>query len=441
MKRDRFDLPLTTDSEAAAAAYRDGFDRLLAAWDGAAEALDRAIAADPEFALAHIARARMQATFGHGAEARAGAARARELAAKATDRERGHVHVIASALEGKPAEALVEAERHLETYPRDAMVLVLLLGAFGLYAFSGRNDHDQARLAICERHARHYGEDWWFLAYHGWSNTEAGRPGIGLAQTQRSLALRRENGHGAHALAHTYFELGDAAEGERFLSGWLDDHPRSGFMHWHLAWHRTLLAVEAGDSDGAFKLFQEQLRPAVSDAPPINVVSDSASLLWRLALDGREIPRAVWDEIADYGDRRTPVAGNHFIDLHYALAAAAMGDAARFERRVSDLEQLHARGKLAPGAVALELCRGARALAAGDAMAATRILEPLMPEVVRIGGSHAQRELWEDMLIVACLRTGQGQKARSLIDGRLHRRPSARDRRWLATLAGRGPVN
>jgi tetratricopeptide (TPR) repeat protein len=434
MRRDRFDLPLTTASDAAASAYGDGFDRLLAAWNGAEEALDGAIAADPDFALAHIARARIHATFGRGVEARACAARARELAAKVTDRERGHIHVIASAIEGNPAEALIAAEQHLDTYPRDALLLLLLRGACGRYAFAGRNDHDQARLAICERHARHYGEDWWFLAYHGWSNTEAGNPALGLEQTQRSLALRRENGHVAHALAHTYFELGDAAQRERFLGNWLGDHPNSGFMHWHLTWHQTLLYVEAGDTEGAFSVFNNQIRPSVSDAPPINVVSDGASLLWRLALDGHEIPRADWDEIAAYGDQCVPNAGSHFIDLHYVLAAAAMRDTTRLDRRLSELNALHAKGKLAPGAIALGLCNGARAMAVGDDTAAIRILEPLMPEVVRIGGSHAQRELWEDMLIVACLRNQKPEKARKLIDARLHRRPSARDRRWLSTL-------
>src|SRR4029078_10611301 len=108
-------------------AYRWGVGRLLAAWNGAEEALDRAIAADPDFALAHIARARMHAVFGRGAEARACAARARDLAAKPTERERGHVHVIASAIEGKAAQALADAERHIDAYPRDALVLVMLL--------------------------------------------------------------------------------------------------------------------------------------------------------------------------------------------------------------------------------------------------------------------------------------------------------------------------
>ena len=436
MQRDRYGLPLSTASEAAASAYRDGFDRLLAAWNGTEEALDRAIAADPDFALAHIARARMHAVFGHGAEARACAARARDLAAPTTERERGHVHVIASAIEGKMAQALADAERHVDAYPRDALVLVLLLGAFGLYAFSGRSDHDEARLSICRRLAAHYGDDWWFLAYLGWSNIEAGYPGVGIEQAQRALALRRQNGHVAHILAHGYFEAGDAAAGNQFLSGWLGEHPRSGFMHWHLVWHRALLDVEVGDNDGALRIYQDQIRPSVSDAPPINVLSDGASLLWRLALDGCEIPRADWDEIADYGDRRAPVAGGHFIDLHYVLAVA-MGDPARFDKRVSDLEALHANGRLAPGNVAIAMCKGAHAMAAGDSGAAIRILEPLMPDVVRIGGSHAQRELWEDMLIVACLRNGETAKARALIDRRLHRRPSARDRKWLAMLEAR----
>ena len=54
MRHDRFDLPLTTVSDVAASAYADGLDRLLSIWTGADAAMDRAIAADPDFALAHI---------------------------------------------------------------------------------------------------------------------------------------------------------------------------------------------------------------------------------------------------------------------------------------------------------------------------------------------------------------------------------------------------
>ncbi|MBK3411021.1 tetratricopeptide repeat protein, partial [Methylobacterium sp. IIF1SW-B5] len=68
---DRRFLPLSTASDTAAAQYREGIDLMLAAWPGAAEALDAAIAADPGFALAHAARARLHAMRGEPAAARA----------------------------------------------------------------------------------------------------------------------------------------------------------------------------------------------------------------------------------------------------------------------------------------------------------------------------------------------------------------------------------
>jgi hypothetical protein len=64
------------------------------------------------------------------------------------------------------------------------------------------------------------------------------------------------------------------------------------------------------------------------------------------------------------------------------------------------------------------------------------LLEPAMSELVRIGGSHAQRELWEDTLIVACLRGGHADKAAKLISARLERRPSARDEVWSQEAKG-----
>lgn len=429
MKRDRYDLPLTTGSDRAAAFYRDGVDRILSAWVGADDAFDRAIVEDPGFALAYVARARVHQLNMETAEARAKAAQARELAAGMTRRERQHVEIMAAAIEGQPKLALAGAEQHLEEFPRDALVFGLLLGAFGLYAFSGRADHDAARLAICERHARHYGEDWWFLTYLGWSLTEAGNAATGRTTTERAFALRPENANAAHALSHALFEQGEPAAGRTFLSAWLPAHQHASFLHGHLSWHVALTALEAGDADAALGIYEQHIRPSGSRYPPMNVFTDCASLLWRLSLAGKTGLEPHWRDVADYGDRFFPRAGAHFADLHYALVAAATG-AEGLERRLAELQALEVDGKLAPGSSAIQLCRGIRAFAQGDNESAIRILEPLMSAVVRIGGSHAQRELWEDTLIVACLRGGHADKAARLLSDRLHRRPSARDEAW-----------
>ncbi len=91
MNPDRYDLPLSTVSDSAAALYRDGADRIFSAWNGAGEAFDSAIVEDPAFALAHIARARVHQLNMEFTEARAKAAQARQLAATVTRRECQHI--------------------------------------------------------------------------------------------------------------------------------------------------------------------------------------------------------------------------------------------------------------------------------------------------------------------------------------------------------------
>jgi hypothetical protein len=429
MNRDRYDLPLTTASDRAAALYRDGVDRILAAWHGADAALDAAIAEDPDFALAHVARARVHQINMEGAAARAEAATARQLAATASRRELQHVDIVASVVEGQGRQALQAAEQHLAEFPRDALILAQLLGAFGLYAFSGRPDHDAARLSICERYASDYGNDWWFLTYLGWSRTEAGDVVTGRDITERAYWMKPANASAAHALSHALFEQGDAAESRTFLSGWLPAHDRVSFLQGHLAWHLALTALEDGDADGAFEIYERHIRPQGRPYPPINVLTDTASLLWRLSLAGRTGLESHWHEVAAYSDKFFPKAGAHFADVHHALAAATTNNGT-LQPRLAEMEARLAEGKLAPGASTIGLCRGIQAFASGDHDGAVRILEPLMPELVRIGGSHAQRELWEDTFIVACLRAGHGEKATKLIAERLHRRPSRRDEAW-----------
>ena len=76
------------------------------------------------------------------------------------------------------------------------------------------------------------------------------------------------------------------------------------------------------------------------------------------------------------------------------------------------------------------------AFADEDFAACVRALTPVLTDVVRIGGSHAQRELIEDTFIVALIRSGELARARTLLDSRLHRRPSLRDIRWQGLTAG-----
>jgi hypothetical protein len=146
------------------------------------------------------------------------------------------------------------------------------------------------------------------------------------------------------------------------------------------------------------------------------------------------VPAGLWEAAAAYSEGVFQTAGFAFADVHMAIIAAAAGDRAAVEQRVKALTGLIEAGALAAGPVVPAICRAALAFAEEDYAGCVRILEPVAAEVVRIGGSGAQREMIEDMLLLALMRSGEAVKARELLDRRLHRRPSPRDTRWHGLL-------
>ena len=433
---DRYGLPMSTSSEAAAQAYRHGIDLMLSAWPGAAQAMDLAIETDGEFALAYAARSRNHLIYAEMEQARDKAAMARKLVAQnGTAREKSHVEILALTTEGQPVKALNMTLAHLEQWPRDAVILSLPLGAFGLFAFSGMADHDQARVDLCERYAQHYGDDWWFGTSHGWAHTENGNVQAGRSISQRAFDQRRENGHAVHGLAHAMFEDGSTADAEDLIAGWLPHYDRSALLYGHVAWHQALLALEHGDTDRASAIYADFIQPKINPAPPINAMTDGVSLLWRLQASGHAVAGDSWRELAAQAERWFPKAGNSFVDVHMGLLAAMTGDVGALEQRIADLEARREQGKLPAGPVVPDICRAARAFAEENYRTCAEILEPAAAEVVRIGGSHAQREMIEDMLLIALMKSGEAAQARDLLDRRLHRRPSLRDSRWRAAVA------
>lgn len=431
--QDRYGLPISTTSDAAAEAYRRGMDLMLAAWPGTEQAFDAAIAADADFALAHAARSRMHLVYADMAQAQAKAAKARELVARnGTERERSHVEILALTTEGQPVKALELALAHLEQWPRDATIMALPLGAFGLFAFSGMADHDQARVDLCERHKAHYGDDWWFLTNLGWAHTENNNVTIGRRITQQGFDKRRENANAVHSLLHAMFEDGSLNDADALVTDWLPGYDRSGLLYGHVCWHHALLSLERGDTKAAAAIYAERLQPKINLAAPLNMMTDGVSLMWRLEAAGMQVQKDLSTDLASYAERWFPRTGNAFAEVHMAMLAALTDNRASLDNRIAELNARHAKGKLPAGSVVPETCRAVRAFADQDYQACAAILEPVAADVVRIGGSHAQREMIEDTLLIALMKSGQAAKARRLLDQRLHRRPSMRDTQWLA---------
>jgi hypothetical protein len=374
-------------------AYLEGVALLLAAKPGPERAFQRAIEADPEFALAHAGLARALFVAARIPEAKAAAARARELAPKLSERERAVAEVVLLTIEGASAKAYALARDHLKQYPRDAMVLAPCTGVFGLIGFSGRKGREQELRELMEGLAPHYGEEPWFLVQLAFSQVETADTEIARKTIERAMALDPKSAHGAHVKAHVHYEAGEKEQGLKFLQQWLPGYAKEGLLHCHLNWHIALWQLELGDYSAAKRTYLNGVHPGAAWGPPINVLTDAAAFLWRAELAGQQRERGLWQEVSAYGSKSFPAAGLAFADVHRALAYAATGDELALETLLDELKDRAAAGKLLAGPIVPHLANAFDAFARKDFQKAVALIEPHMVEHERIGGSRAQRRL------------------------------------------------
>ena len=436
MITDRFDQPLTVASEAAAEAYVQALDLSFASEPGAAERIDAALAADPDFALAYCVRSRTLLLEGRTGDARAALQRARDLAASATSRERDHVEIVARATEGDSAGALSLLEAHADRYPRDALPLSLALGVYGLLGFGGFRDFPERQVVLLERVAPHWGEDWWFDTFLGWAYIEAGDCDRGIPLVDRALAARPTNANAAHARAHGYYETGAAAEGDRFIAEWLPRYPRSAVLHCHLCWHRALFALQLGEPERAMEIYRDGIRPSVSETLPMFTMIDGAAFAWRAALQGHPLRPDELRELVAFTDDRFRKAGVPFANVHAAVALAAAGELEALGALIDEVDQAVKAGRQLCGDVGAQICRAFAAYARREYRKAADNLWAVGPETPRLGGSHAQRDLFVDTLIAALLRSGEPGQALEELQSRSRRRAPHLDEGWMGRLDG-----
>jgi len=423
--RDPYGYPLTTSGDAAAA-YTRGLLDVLRLRTGAVDHLAESIAHDPTFALGHAALA----LLGHEmclpidvpARMRAAALHAH----RAGERERSHVHAVGAHLEGDPRPLIA----HLAAYPRDAL---LLSSAVPTIAFAGVTEVPSEAWAIVERCRPAYGDDWWYAGLLAFMRQEQHRYDEAMDLAVASLAVEPGAGHSAHARAHAHYETGDHEAGLAWMDGWVTGDGATIDSLSHFSWHAALHELSLGDLDAVRRRYETQLRP--ESARGCRALVDSGSLLFRWALTpGATAVPSLDEVICATGPDTMERPATPFVAMHVAVALLAVGDTAALDRlaaRAARHDHPTQREVVAPLARALQHMAGGRNAEAATALAA------LAPQVCRLGGSDAQREVVEEARIAALLRADRWDEARLLLDERLDRRRSPRDEAWRASAPAR----
>ncbi|UMG92401.1 hypothetical protein [Nocardioides sp. TF02-7] len=194
----------------------------------------------------------------------------------------------------------------------------------------------------------------------------------------------------------------------------------------HFSWHAALHELSLGDLDAVRRRYLQQLQPR--HAVGCRALVDTGSLLFRWALtpDAEDVPSL--DEVVGISGRDTlERPATPFLALHAAVALLATGDRGGLDRLAAWCDR---HDHPTHREVSAPLARALSLLAAGRASVAADRLSQLAPVCWRLGGSDAQREILEEARIAALLRAGRYDDAVLVLDRRLDRRPSPRDRRW-----------
>ncbi|SMP27290.1 tetratricopeptide repeat protein [Shimia sagamensis] len=411
MLKDHYGNLISTSSREAQSNYDRAVHLFLGANFGAVEGFTNATTADPNFAIAHAGKARALMMTGDMPAAKAALAQAQACAAHSSPREKAHINLFALMLSGKAVEAREAVRAHVREYPRDALAAQLCSNVFGLIGFSGKVGREAELLAYTTALMPHYGDDWWMTSMHALSLCETGQIDLSLTMMEQSLATNPRNANASHFKAHAQYEAGATEDGRAYLTGWLEDYDDRGVLHGHLSWHVALWALQQGDETAMWKAIDTRVGPDGAKGLPINVLTDTAAILYRAELAGVEVTASRWKSLSDYAAQCFPETGQSFADLHAALSHAMAGEGDRLAN-ITDTAKGYAGDLIKPMAAAWGQ------IARSDWTGALDSLIPVMAHTERLGGSRAQRDLLELSYANVLMKLGKTDEAQRSLSTR-----------------------
>ena len=424
MALDKRGLKLTAASDEAAGALDAALDDFLAFGREAGPLLKAAFDTDAYMPMAHALRGYFFLLMGVGA-LRPRAAKAGEQASglAATARERAHADALSRWAGGDTAGAVSRFEDILLDHPRDILAVRL---AHYLHFYHGalaqHRDSVARVLPAWDESVPGYG---YVLGMRAFGLEEMGDYAQAEEFGRRAVAIDPSDAWSVHSVAHVMEMQGRAGEGIAWV--------RENEAHWegkihnfrhHLWWHQALFHLALDEDDAALGLYDDRFRADTASDDVLDI-ANAASMLLRLHFRGIDAGGR-WRELADHAANRIADGIFPFFDAHYMATLAMAGDRDRVREH---LDAMAGRGGEATADAVYDdvgrpLCEAIAAFGAGEPERCFDLLEPVRYDLYRLGGSHAQRDVFMQLLIAAARQAGRDRERRALLAERAALKPA-----------------
>jgi len=423
MLRDQHGLAVSTSSMEAASS----FDRTILAYlkyrADTPQHLASTLTADPEFGLAHCLAgylAMLSYKLANVPVAAEAARTARATMSKANARERAHVEALDAWIAGDIDRTLSIWDGIVTEHPMD--VLAFRLAHFNNFWLGRR----EAMLASAEQVFSKWSRDMpgygTILSCRCFANEECGSYAAAEPCGWAALEIDPADYWGIHAVAHVMEMQGRHSEGidllekhERYFDG------GNNMIH-HIWWHRAMFHLEQREFEAVLDIYDRRFRnlasPLTQTLPDLYIdVQNAASMLFRLERQGIDVgPR--WIEIADKAEQRIGNCLSAFTQPHWmmALIATQRDDVAH---RMLDAMRVFGLGHGAVaqivGTIALPMSEAVLAHGRGEYARAVDLMKPILDELYRLGGSHAQQDVLQQLFLDSAVKANRGDDARQML--------------------------
>lgn len=401
MTTDSFGNPLSDDGAASRAV--DAFVHAFLGYETSAAEVLGAADAHPSSALLNAYAATLWLLL----EAAEGKARAepylqRAETAPANDREALNVAFVRAWFDDDLPTAFEIADAIQARFPRD----LLLLKLRHYHEFNRGDFPAMLRSALAAREANK--DVAWMHGMLAFAYEQCHLLEEAEASALLALRLREKEPWAQHALAHVMLTQGRIDEGAAFLDAvkptWSD---LNSFMSTHLWWHLALFRLSQGRADEVLAIYDSGVWGVAKDYSQDQV--GAVSLLARIEFAGIDVGER-WAELGEHLTARAEDVELPFLSLQYLYGLGRAG----LPQAQTLFQAIIRRGETAPEHVreawrdvAAPAALGISAHAAGDYDTAIRGLREALPRLAEIGGSHAQRDFFEQILLDALIQGGR----------------------------------
>jgi Flp pilus assembly protein TadD len=347
------------------------------------------------------------------ANAAAYLARAEAAADAASERERMLTAQLANWIAGDVPAVQAIGDEIVARYPRD-------LASVKLHQYFSFNRGDFAgMLRIAEAAAPANPGNAHLLGMTAFAYEQLERIEDAEVAARQALEIKRKEPWAQHALAHVMLSTGRAKEGAAFLADasetWVD---LNSFMYTHNWWHKALFDISLGHREAVLEAYDRHVWGVEPDYSQDQV--GAVSLLARMEIAGIDVGNR-WEALAEYLRARATDTTQPFLAVQYlyGLARAERAEADRLMQAIEEKAQTStAFDRLVWRDVALPAARGVLAHARHDFAGAVRWLAIANPRLREIGGSHAQRDLFAQLLLEAHMKVGNWAIAARMLEMR-----------------------